>query len=154
MRKTLFTIGLLCCLFCLWAKTGDTKYVYVEQTALRNTASAWGKDVGFVSYGDKVTVVSEKGKWVEIQLSVKPSVRGWIPASSLTSKKILSSTNRASASAEELSLAGKGFTAEIENEYKKSAEANFDAVDIIETKGVSSQMLYNFIITGKLEGAE
>lgn len=154
MKKTLFTIGLLCCLFCLWAKAGDTKYVYVEQTTLKSTASTWGKAVGVVAYGDKVTVLSEKGKWVEIKLSVNPSVKGWVPASSLTSKKILSTANRASASAEELSLAGKGFTAEIENEYKKNAEANFDAVDIIETKGVSSQMLLTFIISGKLEGAE
>ena len=56
-----------------------------------------------------------------------------------------------SASTEELALAGKGFTAEIEAEYKKQASLNYDAVDKLETNLISFDRVLDFMAAGKLE---
>ena len=70
------------------------------------------------------------GKWTQVKSG---SSTGWIASSSLTKKKITASSSKANASAKEISLAGKGFTQEIENSYKNSSGTDYASVDKIET---------------------
>ena len=94
--------------------------------------------------------MEEKGKWAKVRLNIDYSIIGWINTSSLTKKKIVSTSNRVSASTEELALAGKGFNAEIESEYKKSDIVNYDAVDKLEKNMVSFTLVMDFMKSGML----
>ena len=118
-------------------------YVKVEEAVLKESPSFWGKNGASVFYGEEVVILEEKNSWKKVQLVIDSSVSGWISESSLTQKKIVASGNRVSASTEELALAGKGFTAEIEAEYKKQvkqekatkkAKATKDSTNSNETK--------------------
>ena len=127
-------------------------YVKVEEAVLKESPSFWGKNGASVFYGEEVVILEEKNSWKKVQLVIDSSVSGWISESSLTTKKIVASGNRVSASTEELALAGKGFTAEIEAEYKKQASLNYDAVDKLETNLISFDRVLDFMAAGKLEG--
>ena len=153
MKKnfTIFILFILC-LCSVFAKTGAKMYVKVEEAVLKESPSFWGRNGASVFYGEEVVVLEEKNSWKKVQLVIDSSVSGWISESSLTQKKIVASGNRVSASTEELALAGKGFTAEIEAEYKKQASLNYDAVDKLETNLISFDKVLDFMAAGKLEG--
>ena len=153
MKKN-FTIFILLilCLCSVFAKTGTKMYVKVEEAVLKESPSFWGKNGASVFYGEEVVILEEKKSWKKVQLVIDSSVSGWISESSLTQKKIVVSGSRVSASTEELALAGKGFTAEIEAEYKKQASLNYDAVDKLETNLISFDRVLDFMAAGKLEG--
>ena len=152
MKKN-FTIFILLilCLCSVFAKTGAKMYVKVEEAVLKESPSFWGRNGASVFYGEEVVILEEKNSWKKVQLVIDSSVSGWISESSLTIKKIVASGNRVSASTEELALAGKGFTAEIEAEYKKQASLNYDAVDKLETNLISFDKVLDFMAAGKLE---
>lgn len=152
MKKN-FTIFILLilCLCSVFAKTGTKMYVKVEEAVLKESPSFWGKNGASVFYGEEVVILEEKNSWKKVQLVIDSSVSGWISESSLTKKRIVASGNRVSASTEELALAGKGFTAEIEAEYKKQASLNYDAVDKLETNLISFDRVLDFMAAGKLE---
>lgn len=153
--KKIICVGMVLCLaMIVFAKSGDTKYVYVEKSALKTGTMFWSSKVTDVYYGDALIVIEENGKSTFVSLASNSSVKGWIPSASITSKKIVSFSDRVTASADELALAGKGFNAEIEAEYRKDGYHNYAEVDTVEQKTVSNEELYDFIVEGNLEGAE
>lgn len=138
------------CIFSVFAKVGDKMYVSVEEAELKDGTSFFSKKIGSLLYGDEVIVLQEKGKWKEIQLAKNSSISGWVNTSSLTKKKIVVSDSRVSASAEELALAGKGFNAEIEEEYKKQGNVNYEAVDKLEKNRIEFTRVLDFMRAGCL----
>lgn len=157
VKKIALCLIAACVAASAWAKTGDTMYVNVKKSALRKGASLFSGKAGAVAYGDKVTVTAEKGSWVEAVRADNSSVKGWIPLSSLTKKKIVLQNGRSSvsASADELALAGKGFSADVENAFKKTKNGlRYDAVDRVEQNTVSDSVLYEFIEAGQIAGGE
>ncbi len=156
MKKGAFLcVLILACVPGIFAKTGDKMYVNVQESAVRSGTGMFAAEVGSVSYGEQVTVVSEKGKWVEIVSGTQPQVRGWIPVSSLTKKKIVvrDGKNSVSASADELALAGKGFSADVEGAFRGGNNAlRYDLVDVVENRQIDPELLYAFIVEGNLAG--
>ena len=126
-------------------------YVSVDKTELKNSPSFFGKTLEAIFYGDEVIVLEEKGKWKKVQLSSDSWIEGWINESSLTKKKIVVSDSRLSVSTEELALAGKGFNADIEAQYKKEGNLNYQDVDVVEKNMISFENVLDFMIDGKLE---
>jgi len=126
-------------------------YVSVDKTELKNSPSFFGKNLEAIFYGDEVIVLEEKGKWKKVQLSSDSWIEGWINESSLTKKKIVVSDSRLSVSTEELALAGKGFNADIEAQYKKEGNLNYQDVDVVEKNMISFENVLDFMIDGKLE---
>ena len=149
-KKILVYLIMFFCLSGVFAKVGNTMYISVEKTTLKEKPSFFSNDSENVFYGDAVVIVEEKGKWAKVRLNIDYSTIGWINTSSLTKKKIVSSSNKVSASTEELALAGKGFNAEIESEYKKSDIVNYDAVDKLEKNMVSFTLVMDFMKSGML----
>ncbi|HZK19475.1 MAG TPA: hypothetical protein VFC68_01980 [Treponemataceae bacterium] len=144
--------GFVCVLF---ASSTNTRWVSVQKTHLKSRTGWFASKTSAVFYGDEVRILNEKGSWAHIALSIDPRVTGWISSSSLTKKKIaLWKSDRVSADAHELSLAGKGFTQEIEDEYKKTNLAGFAAVDAVENIEVDQNELYDFLVAGQLKGCE
>ena len=126
-------------------------YVAVQNAELKNSPSYFAKTVTTVDYGTQVSVVKTDGKWTQVKSG---SSTGWIATSSLTKKKITASSSKANASAKEISLAGKGFTQEIENSYKNSSGTDYASVDKIETITVPTSQEANFLIEGSLNKGE
>lgn len=154
MKKLLLMV---CCLLCLgtslWAKKGATMYVNVEEAELKSGTGFFASQTGVLPYGAKVTVLEEDGKWIQVASAEQGGPSGWLPASSLTKKKILVSggLNTVSASADELALAGKGFSAEVEAQYTTEATAAIYAmVDAIEATPQDKDGLLEFIVQGDL----
>lgn len=145
----LFFINIVCVLF------SESYWISVEKTNVKENTGWFSKVTDMLVYGDEVVVLAEKGKWSQVSAVIDESVSGWVASSSLTTKKITTTNStRVSADAHELSLAGKGFTEEIENEYGKENQVDFSKVDEIEQLSVADTDLYTFIINGKLKGID
>ena len=155
MRKIVFAI-----LFCLSAaglfaqKVGDTLYVNVNSANLKSSTGFFASTTGTVKYTDEVRVLAVNGKWVQVRTSVGNKT-GWIAYASLTTKRMAPQGSSASASAREIALAGKGFSPEIEAEYKKDGQkVDYAAVDEMEKASVTEMDLLAFIEEGRLARGE
>jgi hypothetical protein len=128
--------------------SGKTRYVAVKSAALKSSAGFFGQTLQDLVLGDTLTLISEKGDWTEVSTTTTPSRKGWVASASLSSKRILAS-NRA-VSADELALAGKGFSAEIETAYQDGSKLDFSAVNKAETQNISGNDLLQFLTEGHL----
>jgi uncharacterized protein YgiM (DUF1202 family) len=151
MKKNILVFFMMIfCLSGIFAKVGNTMYVTSEEVTLKEKPSFFSNDLENIYYGDAVIILQEKGNWAKICLDLNSSTTGWINTSSLSKKKIVSTSNRVSASTSELSLAGKGFNAEIESQYKISEIVDYDAVDKLEKNMISFTTIVDFMKSGKL----
>jgi hypothetical protein len=142
----------------LYAQAGGRiMYVATKNAELKSSTGFFADTVVTLQYGDQVTVLRESGRWLEVRPIKRPSISGWILANSLTGKRIISSGSGASASADELALAGKGFSEEVEQAYRNrggAPAANYAEVDAMEAISVSPQELYEFLVEGHLNTGE
>ena len=136
-------------------KKGDTVYVSTKTSSLKSGSGAFASNVDTVSYGDVLKVISVKGSKAEVEKQSGKRTKGWIATGSLTKKKIVATGSKVTASAEELALAGKGFSEEAENAYKAAnANLDFGAVDAIEAIVISDSDMKSFIKEGHLAGGD
>jgi uncharacterized protein YgiM (DUF1202 family) len=135
------------------AAQSRTMYVATKNVSLKTGTGLFAGTVPGIAlqYGDEVTILQERSAWTEVQPVKDRSKRGWIRTNSLSARRIVSG-NGTSASAAELALAGKGFSADVENSYKQGsgATANYTAIDQMEGQSVSLQDLYQFLTDGRL----
>jgi hypothetical protein len=75
-------------------------------------------------------------------------------AANLSTRRVVSSATSASASTDELALAGKGFSEEVERSYRAEGELDYDSIDKMEESVVSTGELRSFIVEGRLAGSE
>jgi len=155
MKKSVLILVLLLMAAPLFAagknKVPSTVWVSVENASLKEKPGRFGKDVTEVSYGDKLEVTSANGDWYKV--STLYGETGWIPRSSVGTKKIVVG-HQADADAKEISLAGKGFTQEVEDVYKQEHDLDFTRVDDMERLTVTDEELQQFLADGKLEQGE
>lgn len=157
MRKlTLFLVVICLSVPLMAASKTKTQYVAIDPAPLKAKPAASSKKVGSIEYASAVTVLKEEKTWVYVQLVDDKSVEGWLPASALTTKKLKDKGSSASANADEIALAGKGFNSTIEAVYAEQYEMNFDIVDFIETLGADQDEAIAFAQEGLLNdgGAE
>ena len=146
---------LICCaaLMATGAWAAKEMSVQVRDGQLRNRASFLGTVVGSVAYGDRVTVNQTQAGWCEVSLAGKT---GWIHESALTPKKVVLASGTTDArvqavGSEEVALAGKGFSKEVEAEYKKqNPQLDFTWVDWMGQQTVSTERLVAFLKQGNL----
>ncbi len=134
------------------SKTG-VLYVQVKQGEVRASASPLGNVVGTVTYGQDMTVLEEKGAWIKV---TGAGMTGWMHTSALTKDKVKMQAGQGDAqvkaSSGEQSLAGKGFTKEMESAFRdKNKTADFAAVDKMETYKVSRPQSLAFVQQGSLK---
>jgi uncharacterized protein YgiM (DUF1202 family) len=128
----------------------DTMSVQVRNGQLRTTPSFLGTVVGSVNYGDQVDVQQQQGDWMEVNCRGQ---KGWIHNSALTTKYIsLGGADKNApmkASGKEVALAGKGFNAEVEAQYRKGHQnVNYAAVDRMELIVIAPQEMVVFLDKG------
>lgn len=156
MKKHICAVAVVFICLALLAAESATMYVSTQKGLLKSKASGSSKTVATLSYGDQVSVLSTQSKWCEITVTTGAAVgeKGWMLTSALTKKKIIAKGNKVTADASELALAGKGFSSEIETEYKKNGVVDYDSVDCVEKEIVSESDQNDFINAGNLNGGE
>ena len=159
MKKSLLLLIMLCLVLPLSAASkskAKTQYVAIDPAPLKAKPTASAKKTGTIEYASAVIVLKEEKSWVYVCLESDKSVEGWLPATALTSKKIKAKGNSASANADEIALAGKGFNSTIEAVIEDQYEVDFSVVDYIETLGAEPQEVVAFAKEGELNdgGAE
>ncbi|MGE4158574.1 MAG: SH3 domain-containing protein [Planctomycetota bacterium] len=132
-------------------------YVQVESAVLREKPGYLSKLVGedgrpsVFGYGTQLPVSEVQGSWIKV---VRGSVKGWIHESAVNTKRIeLASgpSQRTGVSDEEVLIAGKGFSKEVEDEYRKGhASLRYDAVDAMEKRVFSLGALAKFLEDGSV----
>jgi hypothetical protein len=113
---------------------GDTVAISVREAEVRAGAGFLSPISGRLGYGTSVNVLSVNGDWVQIEARDE-GVSGWLHSVSVLPPREMKLTGDAigqGASTEEIALAGRGFSEQIENEYKEQKQLDFDAVDEME----------------------
>ena len=151
------TLG-ICLLICLtsitvFAAGKKLMSVQVKKGQLRSNPSFLGKIVETLSYGERVEVLEEKVDWMKVGLPGS-GASGWIHNSALTKKKIQLRAGKevAGVSDSELVIAGKGFTKQVEEEFKlENQEIDYTWIDRMEAEFVVSQdEIQHFLEEGNL----
>ena len=126
------------------------QYVQVDSAIVRIKASQFASSTGTLKLGDKVKVTSKGKSWSFIS-SEDGKIEGWLPNSSLTTKKlIVNVSGKTSANAKELGLAGKGMDKAFEKVYSQANEISYTQVDKIEANACSEKDAIAFIKEGQL----
>lgn len=156
MKKTICILGILLCAVALFAvQNGETVYVAVKKAAIKSGTGNFDKVVAQASYGDELVVDKASNKFHRVHKASDPSITGWIPATSVTTKKIVASSKKVTASADEIALAGKGFSEQVEDGYKTSnKKLDYASVDKLESFRITDSSLKTFLEDGDLNGAE
>jgi len=152
-RKLAMVLALALCLGGAGALAAKVMSVSVRDGQVRDTPSFLGKIVGKASYGQSVNVSDEQGDWNKVTLP--GGVAGWMHRSSLTTANLaLSSGNGSGApgnvSGKEMALAGKGFSAEVEADYRRTHGGNYAAIDAMERTTYDPATLLAFLRQGNV----
>ena len=128
--------------------------IQVKNGDVRSSPSFLGKIVDQLKYGDQVAVQTVKGSWYFIDRP-EGSTDGWMHSSALSAKKIVlnpgASDVEQAASSDEITLAGKGFNQQVENDFKsKNPQVDFTWVNNMEKMTVSQNQIQAFIKEGQL----
>lgn len=139
----------------LWAapKVGSIVTVRVMSAKVMKSPKFIGPTTGGVSRGDALTVKEIKGDWYRVEGPAK----GWINRTSVAEGKLALSSKPGGgggASRDEVELAGRGFTPDVEAKYRgEHPDLDFSHVDAIEKTEVDLSALEAFVTDGGLGGA-
>lgn len=154
--KSVFIISLLITLtgLAVFAVEQKMMSIQVKNGDVRSSPSFLGKIVAQLKYGDRVAVQNVKGSWYFIDRP-EGSTDGWMHSSALSVKKIVlnpgASDIEQAASSDEITLAGKGFNQQVENDFKsKNPQVDFTWINKMEKMTVSQNQIQTFIREGQL----
>lgn len=152
MKKTVFTFCYIC--FLLFVGFAENKrhtmmYVSSEIVEVKEKASITSKSIATLIYATPVIVINDKKSWSQITLPDDNSVVGWVNTGTLTRKRIQPNEKKVSTNANELALAGKGFSTVLEEDLSNS-DYDFESVDLIEMNSVPESITIEFIEEGSL----
>ena len=126
----------------------SARYVAVQAVVVKDSAGFFAKDLGNLSLGDTVRLINDEGKWSQIQAG---TLTGWVASSSLSARRVVASN--AAVTASEVAMAGKGFSPDMEMEYKKNG-LDYSMVDSMERITVPADDLLRFVTEGRLSRGE
>jgi hypothetical protein len=155
MKRSIIVILFLLPALCL---AGETVKVKVQKTSLFERPDFFSRAVATLQFGDQLEMQEVVKDWAKVKLGDQ---KGYVHQSALTSTKLdiktllFSSSSSSGASQDEVALAGKGFTPEVEKNYGKAhSELNYALVDEIERYSVDPNSLRSFIQRGGLKVSE
>lgn len=158
-RSSIILVGVCISIFFVFsgfAEPQKTMSVQVKEGQLRSTPSFLGKIIANPAYGDRVEIIEDQGAWKRVAAG---GLQGWMHASALTAKAIVLKAGaqnvRTSATGGELALAGKGFSEEVEKQYKNlNQNLDYTWVDRMEKFQVSPEQMQAFLKQGNVVPAE
>ena len=118
MRRVLFVLLLSVGVALAAPKVGSTVTIRVLSAKIMKAPKFIGSAAGNVSRGEQLTVKEVKGDWYRVE----GSSAGWVHKSNVTEGKVQLSSkpggSGGSVNRDEMELAGRGFTPEVEQKYK------------------------------------
>lgn len=146
-------LTLLLCLLSLASAHGESAKIVLKETALREQCKFLSPATMKLQYNDTVEIISKEADWVRVSFG---KARGCLHKSALEARTYSYSGGAGArgsvASQDEVSLAGKGFSPEVEASYKKQhRDLNYQAVDAVERLRVSDENLRKFLRDGGLK---
>jgi uncharacterized protein YgiM (DUF1202 family) len=150
MRRFIFLLVMMFCAGSLLVSQADRnkRYVAIQSAAMRDSSGFFAKDIGNLSLGTEVTVITEDGKWAQVQAG---NLNGWVASASLSARRVTAAGSAITAS--DVALAGKGFSPDTEMEYKKNG-LDYSAVDSMEKINVPNGDILRFVTEGRLNRGE
>jgi hypothetical protein len=134
-------------------KIGSTVTVRVLSAKVMKSPKFIGASAGEVSRGDALTVREVKGDWYRVE----GRAAGWINRTSVVEGQVALSSKPGGgggASRDEIELAGRGFTPDVEARYRREHPAlDYAHVEAIEPITVDAEALAGFAAEGGLGGA-
>lgn len=132
-------------------KAGSSVTVRVMSAKVMKGPKFIGPTAATLSRGDALTVKEVKGAWYRVEGAAK----GWIHKTSVVEGKVALSSQPGSggsgASRDEVELAGRGFTPQIEESYRgANPDLDFAHVDRIEKVNLDPGELEAFVAEGGL----
>ena len=136
---------------------GGTITVQTLTAKLMKGPSYLGATSAKLVRGDQLKFEEAKGDWYKS--TSKDGASGWIHKSSVVEKAVALSTKpgggTGGATPDEVALAGRGFSKEVEAKYKSEhRDLDFSHVDAIEKTDVDSEALAKFAAEGKVGGGK
>lgn len=137
-------------------KAGSNVTIRVMSAKVMKTPKFIGGTAGAVSRGDQLVVKEVKGDWYRVE----GAATGWIHKSNVVEGKVALSSQpggggSGGASRDEVELAGRGFTPQIEESYRQSNPSlDFSHVDAIEKTAIDPSELEAFVAEGRLGGGQ
>ena len=136
---------------------GSTVTVQVMNARLMKTPSFLGASTATLVRGDFLTFQEAQKDWYKV--TTKAGKEGWINKVSVVEKKLALSSKpgggTGGVSEDEVALAGRGFSPEVEKEYRKrNPNLDFSHVDNIEKLSVDPEQLSKFAANGKVGGGK
>jgi len=129
-----------------------TMSVAIRDAQLRETPSFLGKIVGPAPYAQQVEIVEEKGDWDKV--AAPGGSTGWLHVSALSDKKLALASGAGDASqavsGKEMALAGKGFNAQVEAEYRRGHGAGYEWIDKMGKVAYPPEALMAFLAQGEI----
>lgn len=153
LKKVLFAIFIITAYSPIFAKDNSTQVMYVslDPAPLKEKASAASKDLGSLDYATPVFILEEKKTWIYVSAVENADLTGWIPSTSVTRKKLKANEIAATANADEIALAGKGFCSAIEAVYADEYNIDYRDVNYIEEQAIKDyDEILDFIYEGGL----
>ena len=136
------------------AALAATLTVMVEQTQVRKRPQFFAPAAATVKLGAHLPNASESPTNGWYTLKGSDGSVGYIHESAVTTKKVKLAARAAGesgTSAEEITLAGKGFNEQVESSYKAGhAELDFSKVDAMEKRSIADDKLLPFMRSGNL----
>jgi len=131
---------------------GATVQVITQEATIRKDKRFFAPVVARVAYGEAIQELERQGDWLRVRYKGK---EGWIHKSAVQEQKFqlssLATEKAQETSQEEVALAGKGFTPEVEKAFReKNPKMRYDLVDRLQGYKVSEPQLQAFIRAGNL----
>jgi SH3-like domain-containing protein len=143
------------CAFSIAVYAGQKIMNVQNRTAdIRSSPDPLGDVVATLKLGDKVTVVDNGGKW--LSATTENGKTGWVNSSDLSKKEVAMTAGEKdaelAASSGEMAVASKGFSKEIEADFKtKNKDVDFTWVDRMEKIKIAVGEIRKFLEAGGLK---
>lgn len=153
LRKRFLVFLFLAAAAAAFAADPTQMSVKVKETQVRATPHPLGKILAVLQYCDRVNILEQQKGWVRVSLPAR-KIEGWVSASAVQPREIVltagSEDVKKRVSSGEVQLAGKGFNAETEQQYKTETNLDFSWVDKMEGFVVSTDEIVLFLGQGGL----
>ncbi len=152
--KTLSRLaGLLACALPLQAT--ELLYVQIRTAPLRASPAPFAPITATLEYGERVHALDTSGAWKKVRPESRPDAPvGWIHVTALTPKALAlqaGTDTSVRASSDEVALAGKGFTAQVEKQMKAAhPDLPFVVIDRMEKQNIPLPEIRAFLEKGGL----
>ena len=146
-------VPFVACFLAVQALAAKDLSVQVREAVVQEEPTFLSPVVGKLAYGERVSKDKSKEAWIRIEHD--SGVEGWVHSSALTAKLVVLEAGEGDveleASEDELALAGKGFSAQVEEEYRsQNQEIDFAWVDRMESFRLELDQLREFLEEGEV----